>query len=112
MENDKGLNVLSLFDGMSCGQIALERAGIKVHQYFASEIDKHAIKVAKTNYPNTIHIGNILDVKASNLPKIDLLIGGPCCQSFSFAGKRLGFQDESCFLSMYVYLKNVAQSTS
>ncbi|NDB85089.1 MAG: DNA (cytosine-5-)-methyltransferase [Alphaproteobacteria bacterium] len=63
-------------------------------KYFASEIDKHAIKVAKTNYPNTIHIGNILDVKASSLPKIDLLIGGPCCQSFSFAGKRLGFQDE------------------
>ena len=88
-----GLNVLSLFDGMSCGQIALERAGIKVNNYFASEIDKYAIQVAKHNYPNTHHIGDVTKVKASELPKIDLLIGGSPCQGFSFAGKQLNFDD-------------------
>ena len=88
-----GLNVLSLFDGMSCGQIALERAGIKVNNYFASEIDKYAIQVAKHNYPNMQHIGDVTQVKASELPKIDLLIGGSPCQGFSFAGKQLNFND-------------------
>lgn len=88
-----GLNVLSLFDGMSCGQIALERAGIKVNNYFASEIDKYAIQVAKHNYPNTQHIGDVTQVKANELPKIDLLIGGSPCQGFSFAGKQLNFDD-------------------
>lgn len=88
-----GLNVLSLFDGMSCGQIALERAGIKVNNYFASEIDKYAIQVAKHNYPNTQHIGDVTKVKASELHKIDLLIGGSPCQGFSFAGKQLNFED-------------------
>ena len=68
------MNVLSLFDGMSCGQIALERVGIKVNNYFASEIDKYAIQVAKHNYPNTKHIGSVVDVKGSDLPQIDLLI--------------------------------------
>jgi len=87
------MNVLSLFDGMSCGQIALNRAGIKYDNYFASEIDKPAIKVTMANYPNTIHIGSVLDVKASDLPKIDLLIGGSPCQGFSFAGKQLNFDD-------------------
>ena len=88
------MNVLSLFDGMSCGQIALNRAGIKYDKYFASEIDKHAIKVTMANYPDTIQIGNVLDVKATDLPKIDLLIGGSPCQGFSFAGKQLNFEDE------------------
>ena len=88
-----GLNVLSLFDGMSCGQIALERAGIKVNNYFASEIDKYAIQVAKYNYPNMQHIGDVTQVKAIELPKIDLLIGGSPCQGFSFAGKQLNFED-------------------
>lgn len=88
-----GLNVLSLFDGMSCGQIALERAGIKVNNYFASEIDKYAIQVARHNYPNMQHIGDVTQVKASELPKIDLLIGGSPCQGFSFAGKQLNFND-------------------
>jgi DNA-cytosine methyltransferase len=88
-----GLNVLSLFDGMSCGQIALERVGIKVNNYFASEIDKYAIQVAKHNYPNMQHIGDVTQVKASELPKIDLLIGGSPCQGFSFAGKQLNFND-------------------
>jgi len=87
------VNVLSLFDGMSCGQIALDRLGIEVNQYFASEIDKYAMQVTKKNYPNTQHIGNVLDVKGEDLPKIGLLIGGSPCQGFSFAGKQLNFDD-------------------
>lgn len=86
-------NVLSLFDGMSCGQIALERAGIKVNKYFASEIDKYAIQVAKHNYPNTIELGDVTKVFAKDLPKIGLFIGGSPCQGFSFAGKQLNFED-------------------
>jgi site-specific DNA-cytosine methylase len=88
-----GLNVLSLFDGMSCGQIALERAGIKVNNYFASEIDKHAITVTMANYPNTIQLGDVTKVFAKDLDKIDLVIGGSPCQGFSFAGKGLNFED-------------------
>jgi len=83
----KGLNVLSLFDGMSCGQIALQKAGIKVNQYFASEIKPHAIKCTKENYPNTKHIGSVIDVKANDLPKIDLLIGGSPCKGISRLNK-------------------------
>ncbi len=79
------INVLSLFDGMSCGQIALERAGIRVANYFASEIKKHAIKVTKANYPQTKHIGDITKIKGKDLPKINLLIGGSPCQDFSVA---------------------------
>ena len=85
--------VLSLFDGMSCGQIALERAGIKYNEYYASEIDKHAIKVAVNNYPNTKQIGSVTEVKAVDLPKIELLMGGSPCQGFSFSGKQLNFDD-------------------
>lgn len=87
------MNVLSLFDGMSCGQLALNRAGIKYDNYYASEVDKHAIKVTQTNFPNTIQLGDVVKIKAIDLPKIDLLIGGFCCQSFSSAGKQLGFKD-------------------
>jgi DNA (cytosine-5)-methyltransferase 3A len=87
------MNVLSLFDGISCGQIALNRAGIKYDKYFASEIDKYAIQVTQHNYPETIQIGDVLNVKGSDLPKIDLIIGGSPCQGFSFAGKRLNFED-------------------
>jgi DNA (cytosine-5)-methyltransferase 3A len=87
------MNVLSLFDGMSCGQIALEKAGIKVDNYFASEIKKTAIQCTKDNYPNTIHIGDVTKVKGSDLPKIDLLIGGSPCQDFSRANSiRNGLQ--------------------
>ena len=91
-----GINILSCFDGMSCGRIALERAGIEVDNYFSSEIDPYAIKIANKNYPQDEgnRLGNILEVKASNLPKIDLLIGGSPCQGFSFAGKQLNFEDE------------------
>lgn len=91
---NKGINVLSLFDGISCGQIALQRAGIRVDKYFASEIDKHAIKVTQHNYPDTIQLGDATKVRAEELPKIDLLIGGSPCQGFSFAGKQLNFEDQ------------------
>jgi hypothetical protein len=76
-------NVLSLFDGMSCGQIALNRAGVKYKQYFASEIKPHAISVTQQNYPNTIQLGDVTKITAASLPKIDLLIGGSPCQDFS-----------------------------
>ena len=88
------MNVLSLFDGMSCGQIALNKAGIKYGKYFSSEIDKFAMQVTQHNYPETIQIGDVTQVKGSDLPKIDLLIGGSPCQGFSFAGKQLNFDDE------------------
>lgn len=87
------MNILSLFDGMSCGQIALNRAGIKYDKYFASEIDEYAIKVTQHNYPETIQVGDVLNVKGSDLPKIDLMFGGSPCQGFSFAGKGLNFED-------------------
>lgn len=88
------MNVLSLFDGMSCGRIALERAGIKVDNYYASEIDKYAIQVSKANYPDIVHVGDVTKVDGGFLPHvIDLLIGGSPCQGFSFAGKQLNFDD-------------------
>jgi site-specific DNA-cytosine methylase len=86
-------NVLSLFDGMSCGQIALNRLGIEYGNFYSSEVDKHAIKVTQHNYPNTIQIGDVTQVRAENLPQIDLLIGGSPCQGFSFSGKGLNFED-------------------
>ena len=93
------LNVLSLFDGMSCARIALDKLGIPCN-YYASEIDKYAIKVAKENYPQTIHLGSVTDLSWNDKdlhqhlqPKIDLLVGGSPCQGFSFAGKRLNFDD-------------------
>jgi DNA-cytosine methyltransferase len=87
------INVLSLFDGMSCGQIALDQSGIEVNKYYASEIDKYAIEIAKKNYPNTMHVGDVTKVDGTQLDKIDLLIGGSPCQGFSFAGKQLNFND-------------------
>lgn len=87
------MNVLSLFDGISCGQIALNRIGVSYEKYFAAEIDKYAIKVTQHNYPDTIQLGDVTTVKGENLPKIDLLIGGSPCQGFSFAGKQLNFND-------------------
>lgn len=77
------MNVLSLFDGISCGQIALSKLGVKVDNYFASEIEKTSIKVTQTNFPNTIQLGDVCAVNADTLPKIDLLIGGSPCVSFS-----------------------------
>ena len=99
------MNVLSLFDGISCGRIALERAGIKVDKYFASEIKPIAIKVAQANYPDTIQIGDVTKVKAEDLPHIDLLIGGSPCQDFSIANKiKDGLEGEKSGL-FYQYLR-------
>lgn len=97
--------VLSLFDGMSCGQIALNQLGFKVEKYFASEIKPHAIKCTQHNFPNTIQIGNVCRISYKDgilttengsfeIGKIDLLIGGSPCQGFSRAGKELNFNDE------------------
>lgn len=92
----KGINVLSLFDGISCGMIALERAGIAVNTYYASEIDENAMAISNRNYPNIIQIGDINDWENWNIPweSIDLIMGGSPCQGFSFAGKQLNFEDE------------------
>jgi|TARA_R110002020_G_scaffold22837_3_gene76684 DNA-cytosine methyltransferase len=98
------MNVLSLFDGMSGAQLALRKAGVKVDNYYASEIDKYAVNVTKHNFPNTIHLGSVVDVKSKDgklytperdekLHQIDILIGGSPCQGFSFAGKQLNFND-------------------
>ena len=104
-----GITVLSLFDGMSCGQIALKELGIKVDKYYASEIDKHAIKQTILNFPETIQLGSVTEVDARKLPKIDLLIGGSPCTNFSFAGRRNGMNtttnEEIYTLERYLQLK-------
>jgi DNA (cytosine-5)-methyltransferase 3A len=106
------MNVLSLFDGCSGGQQALDRLGIKVDNYYASEIDKYAIQVTMANYPNTIQLGSVVDVDVSKLPKIDLLCGGSPCQSFSFAGKRKGMstKDNIEVLTLEHYLQLRSQN--
>ena len=106
----KSLNVLSLFDGMSCGRIALDRCGIPVNAYYASEVDQYAIKVAQKNYPDTIHLGDVRDVRGDDLADIDLLIGGSPCQGFSFAGGQLNFDDpRSQLFFEFVRIKNETQ---
>ena len=88
------INVLSLFDGISCGHIALDKAGIPINKYYASEIDKYAIKVTNKNYPETINLGDVTTVSGELFTeKIDLLIGGSPCQGFSQAGKMKNFDD-------------------
>lgn len=112
--SNKGINVLSLFDGMSCGRIALERAGIEVNNYYSSEIDKHAIQVADKNYPQDTdkRLGNVLELDLDYLKtlNIDLLIGGSPCQGFSMAGKMKGSSTkcgkEVVTLEQYLELKN------
>lgn len=108
----EGIVVLSLFDGMSCGQLALQKLGIKVKKYYACEIDKHAIAVTQHNFPTTIQLGDVTKVFAKDLPKIDLLIGGSPCQGFSFAGKQLAFDDSRSKLFFeFVRLKNECNPT-
>ena len=89
------MNVLSLFDGMSCGQIALNKLGIKYDKYFASEIDKYAMQVTQHNFPDTVQLGDVQFVTKETFGthKIDLVVGGSPCQGFSFAGKMLNFDD-------------------
>ena len=87
------MNVLSLFDGISAGMVALERAGIEVTNYYASEIDKYAIQVSEKNYPDIIRLGDVTKWEDWVLPEINMIIGGSPCQGFSFAGKQLNFND-------------------
>ena len=103
------MKVLSLFDGMSCGQLALQRLGIKVDKYYASEIDKYAIQVTQANFPNTIQIGDVKTVKPEDYADIDLIICGSPCQGFSFAGKQLAFDDprSALFFEFIRILKQV-----
>ena len=89
----KRMNILSLFDGMSCGRVALERAGIKVDNYYASEIDPYAIKVSQKNYPDIIQLGDVRFWETWGLRDIDMVIAGSPCQGFSNAGGRLNFDD-------------------
>lgn len=111
------MKVLSLFDGMSCGQLALERVGIKVDEYYASEIKTHAIELTMLHFPNTIQIGDVNKVHYENgilktekgefnVGKIDLLIGGSPCQNFSIANKvdRRGLEGDKSKL-FYEYLR-------
>jgi len=84
----KGKVVLSCFDGISCGQVALDRLGIKVDKYMASEVDKYAIQITQANYPDTIQLGDIRNVTVKE--PVDVLIGGPPCQDVSYAGKGKG----------------------
>jgi len=87
------MKVLSLFDGMSCGRIALDQLGIPVEKYYASEIDKYAIKVSQANYPDIVQVGDICNLDAKDYQDVDLIIAGSPCQGFSFAGKQLAFDD-------------------
>ena len=109
------MNVLSLFDGMSCGQIALERASIHVDRYYASEVDKYAIQVTQQNHPNTIQLGDVTNWKEWDIDwsSIELLLGGSPCQGFSFAGKQLAFDDpRSKLFLVYVDILNHIKSVN
>lgn len=110
MKKEK-INVLSLFDGMSCGQIALNKAGISYGKYYASEIDKHAIKVTQHNYSDTIQLGSVTEIKSTDLPQIDLLIGGSPCQSFSSLGNGEGFDGKSGLFWEFVRVLNEVKPT-
>ena len=90
------MNILSLFDGISVGYLALQRAGVEVNKYYASEIDKYAMQISEKNYPDIVRLGDVQDWKRWDIQwdSIDLLIGGSPCQGFSFAGKQLNFEDE------------------
>lgn len=104
----QNINILSFFDGMSCGQIALQRAGITYDIYFSSEIDKNSIAVTQQNFPKTVQLDNVKEVNLSSLPEINLLIGGSPCQSFSIANvNREGFgHDNGKLFFNFVEAKN------
>ena len=98
------INVLSLFDGISCGQVALGRAGIKINKYFASEILKPAIDITKKNYPDTIQVGDVTTLDTSKLPKIDLLMGGSPCNDVSLLKRGAGLKGSKSKL-FYEYVR-------
>ena len=105
---DKEYNVLSLCDGISCGQVALILEGFNVKNYYSSEIDKHAINVTQNNFPNTIQIGDIRNVKGENLPKIDILLSGtPCFTGGNFIMTINGYKPiEEIIIGDYVLTHN------
>lgn len=115
------MNVLSLFDGMSCGRIALERAGVKVDNYFASEINKKSINISKKNYPDIIQLGNVNNLKYQDgilysdngtfNVRIDMIIGGSPCQTFSSLGNNTGFEGKSGLFYQYVRLLEETKAT-
>ena len=92
------MNVLSAFDGMSCGQLAINRLGLPLKAYYASEVSKPAIIATRHAFPNTIHVGDVVQVTPKRVPKLDLLLGGSPCQGFSMAGKQLNFNDHRSVL--------------
>lgn len=111
----KKLKVLSLFDGISCGRVALERAGIPVDTYYASEIEGSSEIISENNYPDIVRLGDITKWKEWDIDwsNIDLLIGGSPCQGFSFAGKQLNFDDvRSKLFFVYVDILNFLKSTN
>jgi DNA-cytosine methyltransferase len=122
MESEKV--VVSLFDGMSCGQISINNLGIKISKYFASEIDKNAIKITQKNYPDTIQIGDVTKVSYKDgilytengdyeVGHVDLLIGGSPCTGFSKAGRNLNFEDpQSKLFFEYVRIMNEMKPTN
>lgn len=109
------MKVLSLFDGMSCGQIALNRIAVKPEVYYAAELDKYAIQVTQSNYPDTIQLGDVTKWQEWDIDwaKIELLIGGSPCQGFSFSGKQLAFDDpRSKLFFVYVDILNHIRSVN
>jgi len=108
------MNILSLFDGMSCGRIAAERAGLKVDKYYASEVDKYAIQVSKANWPDIEHLGDVQNWREWDIDwsLIDLLIGGSPCQDVSFAGKGAGLEEgtRSSLLFTFIEIMNHIKS--
>jgi len=102
-------NILSLFDGISCGKLALGRIGIEYENYYASEIDKYAIAITKYNFPDTIFVGDVRNLNGKDFDNIDLIMGGSPCQNFSLSGKRQGMvtktKIEVTMLEQYLKLK-------
>ena len=114
MKEQNGINVLSLFNGLSCGHLALDKVGMKVDKYYSSEIDKHAIQVCQYNYPKTVQLGDVTKWREWDIDweKIDLLLAGSPCQGFSFAGKQLAFDDPRSklffvFVEILEYIRSV-----
>ena len=98
-------NVLSLFDGMSGGQLALNRAGIGFDNYYASEIKSHAIAVTQHNFPNTIQVGDVTKLTKADLPEIDLLIGGSPCQDLTILGQSRDGLEGSKSILFFEYVR-------
>lgn len=101
------MNILSLFDGISCGRIALERAGIPVTKYYASEIDKYAMQVSQKNWPDIVQLGDVTKWREWDLPQIDLMMGGFPCTSLSAAARQKESGLEKGESTLFWYLAEV-----